>query len=235
MKRLKQQVNLDENQKISSMYNKIPSVFHQHHYLDSQASNLNPIRNFLLSPPPKDINQNFEMINAYTTQSSCNFNNKSATLSQEKIADENKPIYQTPIKDSKNMNSIISTTLPTPINFTFNAPSSNTEQQNIPEILNHDSSQLTKAQKKERKLMIVDEWALNTETEIKKSIIVSEFFKMILEDEIGLFQDDMGIEQRAGSSFNHLKCFETGEMFSARSVLSRSTKSPVKRNYTQLD
>jgi len=31
--------------------------------------------------------------------------------------------------------------------------------------------------------MIVDEWALNTEREIKKSIILSEFFKMVVEDE----------------------------------------------------
>ena len=31
--------------------------------------------------------------------------------------------------------------------------------------------------------MIVDEWALNTENMIKKSIIMSEFFKMVLDED----------------------------------------------------
>jgi len=65
MKKLKQQVSLEEDKKISNIYSKVPSAFHQHHYI-SGTSTPKKIKNFMLSPPPTDINRNFEMINAYT-------------------------------------------------------------------------------------------------------------------------------------------------------------------------
>ncbi len=88
--------------------------------------------------------------------------------------------------------------------------------------------------------MIVDEWALNTETEIKKSIIVSEFFKMVLEDEHSGndHEQKLGnneIKGGASSSYNQMSGPEKGDLYSSRSVLSRSTKSPIKRNYLLLD
>ena len=84
--------------------------------------------------------------------------------------------------------------------------------------------------------MIVDEWALNTESEIKKSIIVSEFFKMVLDDE-SESEDTQPREQRAASSsfINANSRAERSDRYSTKSVLSRSTKSPVKRNFLKLD
>ena len=81
--------------------------------------------------------------------------------------------------------------------------------------------------------MIVDEWALNTEREIKKSIILSEFFKMVLdqdqkentEEEL----DEYIGKKRSSSCYNPVYS-KKSDMSSIRSVLSRSTKSPVKRN-----
>jgi len=91
----------------------------------------------------------------------------------------------------------------------------------------------SKSVKKERKLMIVDEWALNTENEIKKSIIMGEFFKMVLEDEN---QSIGNIDQRASSSYVHTSSrADKSDRCSARSVLSRSTKSPAKRIYLKLE
>lgn len=223
MKKLKLQVSLDDNDKISTIYNKVPSAFHQHHYIANGTNGITTpkkIHNFMLSPPPKDINNNHEMINAYTMQSSSTQNGHLPT--QEEL--DNNPIYQTPVKnkDGRHNHSMVSTTLPTPVI----VPPMNLT-------LNGGLPVLNKNPKKERKLMIVDEWALNTETEIKKSIIVSEFFKMVLEDELCT---DESSDQRASSSYNFVGSrTEKSDLYSTRSVLSRSTKSPVKRNYLKLD
>lgn len=93
--------------------------------------------------------------------------------------------------------------------------------------------------------MIVDEWALNTESEIKKSIILGEFFKMVLdedalpkakseEDDASESEEFVGIK-RSSSFFNNQMYSKKSDMSSIRSVLSRSTKSPIKKHNPDTD
>jgi hypothetical protein len=237
MKKLKQQVSLDDSDKISNIYSKIPSVFHQHHYISgNDTSTPKKISNFLSSPLAINSLNEEDMIKTYTKHSSSTQKRNNPQQSEEQ---ESNPIYYTPVKNNKNYNSsVLSTTLPTPINIPQDPNQINKNQVNDGQC--EDGQLLNRNFKKERKLMIVDEWALNTETEIKKSIIVSEFFKMVLEDEnIGIMQDSELInnENRGGasSSYNHMSAPEKCDIYSSRSVLSRSTKSPIKRNYLHLD
>ena len=79
------------------IYSKVPTAFHQHHYIANGISTPSKkVHNFTLSPPPKDINRNFEMLNAYTTQSSSTPQNGLRQQQSSEIDDANNPIYHTP-------------------------------------------------------------------------------------------------------------------------------------------
>ncbi len=115
MKKLKQQISLDESDKISNIYAKIPSAFHQHHYI-SGNNNTTPkkISAFLTSPPPMLSMTEEDMIKVYSKHSS---STQYLNPSQQSDDQEPNPIYYTPVKNNKNYNSsVLSTTLPTPIN-----------------------------------------------------------------------------------------------------------------------
>jgi len=153
----------------------VPSAFYQHHYVreDSKPERLTP-RKLFSSPVTKNIEIEQDMMNSYTVHSS---STKLAKADPDHYPSDCSPLFHTPIKNQKTDFSSIPTTLPTPLNLPVAAkPNAHPNDSGL-------ASGLSKSQKKERKLMIVDEWALNTEREIKKSIILSEFFKMVLDQD----------------------------------------------------
>ena len=187
-------------------------------------------RRLFNSPETTNINIDQEMINVYTNQST---STKLLKTEQEHYPSDCSTLFHTPIKNQKSDFSSIPTTLPTPLNLPMNSSNPNANE--------HGQHSLPfKGQKKERKLMIVDEWALNTEREIKKSIILGEFFKMVLDEEP--FQEEQIDEEqeeflgkKRSSSYSNQIYSKKSDMSSIRSVLSRSTKSPIKRNYLEIE
>ena len=231
MNKLKQQVCPHEEQ-ITSIKAKIPAAFYQHHYINEEKQEDEKIipRRLFHSPDTKNIVIDQEMLNHYTNQST---STKLLKVEQDHYPSDCSPLFHTPIKNQKANLSTVPTTLPTPLNL---LPPISSHQHPVQSEL---ASLPLKGQKRERKLMIVDEWALNTEREIKKSIILSEFFKMVLDEEPShKEQSEEEIEEfigkkRSSSCYNQIYS-KKSDMSSIRSVLSRSTKSPVKKSNIEM-